>query len=231
MKKTILALSVAVASVSAFAGQFETDLIAKFPQAQGAKIAPSFENFYSVTKGSEVVFVSSDLKYLISGQVMDLTANKSLTQELVDANRPKMKISDLNTKDAILLKGTSGKKKLFVFSDPDCPYCKQVEKQFGDLKNVSIYIFPMPLAGLHPNAVATTENIWCSKDKATAWHGYVANGTPVAPVAKCDTPIDRNLALAQKYGINGTPALIFEDGTIMPGAAATKTIQDKLDTI
>lgn len=231
MKKTILCMSLLAASVGAFAGTFEDEVLAKFPQSKGAKIEKSFENFYSVTKGSEVVFVSSDMKYLVSGQVIDLVTSKNLTQDLVEANRPKMNMADLNVKDAILLKGGSGKKKLYVFSDPDCPYCKQVEKEFSQLKGVSIYIFPMPLAGLHPKAVQTTEDIWCGKDRGGAWDNYVTKGTPVPSAAKCDTPIDRNLALAQKYGINGTPALIFEDGSIIPGAIPAKAIQEKLDTL
>ena len=216
------------ASSIAFAGIPE-DITAKFPQAVGAKISPAFSNFWSVVKGDEVIYVSDDLKYFISGNVIEAETQKNLTQALAEANRPKVKISELKLKDAIKVRdGGSGAKKIYVFSDPECPYCQRLEKSFDQLKNITVYVFPMPLASLHPSAPAISESAWCAKDQGKAWHDYVANNVEIAP-AKCDNPIERNLAIAAKYQIRGTPAIVFEDGTIVPGAITAREIQARAD--
>ena len=230
MKKRTKAMLATFMSLSVLAHAGVPDSINdKFPQTKGAKIEPAFSNFWSVVQGGEVVFISDDLKTLVSGTVMDIEKNRNMTQELADANKPKMNIADLDVRDAILVKA-GGTKKLYVFSDPDCPYCKQLEKTFDQLSNVSIYVFPMPLVSLHPNALNVSETLWCQKNAGAAWHAYLTTGAKPAD-QKCQNPIEKNINLAAKYQIRGTPAIIFEDGSIMPGAAPAQMIQDKLNHI
>ena len=154
--QTLLGLSI---SMSVFAADtaFEAKVFERFPQAQGAKIDKAFDNFYSITKGNEVIFVNESLTYLISGDVVNLKENYSLVTKLKEENRPKINLADLNTKDAIKLVLGNGAKKMYIFSDPDCPYCKKLEPEFDQLQNVTIYIFPMPLDSLHPNARKVSE--------------------------------------------------------------------------
>lgn len=220
------------------------ELVKRFPAAQGAKIHPAFPGFWSVVKGSEVFFVRDDLSVLISGNVIDLRTKQNLTQALQLANRPKIDVAQLDLKDAI--KFGSGTRKLYVFSDPDCPYCRRLDAELTDLKDVTIYIFPFPLAQLHPNAPGVAEAVWCQADRVAAWRAYqdLAQTTqesglvdawhhylqvhhqPDQPV--CDNPISRNLAFGEKWNINGTPALIFEDGTLIPGLTPTARIEAQL---
>jgi len=225
MKHKLLALLFLTLSFNAFA-DFQSDLKVKFPQLKDAKIEKSFGDFYSVVTGQEVIFISSDMNYIVNGEVVDISKGKSVTQAIRDANKQKVNIGSLNLDDAI--KMGNGSRKLYVFSDPLCPYCKQVEREFDKLTDVTIYIFPMPLVGLHPDAQSLTESVWCSKDKATAWHNLVVGG--VKPASKsCPTnPVERNLAFAKKYNIYGTPALIFADGEIVPGALPLASIEQKL---
>lgn len=226
MNKIFACLVLALVSLNARA-DFASDLRAKFPQTAGSVVSKTFAfgNFYSVSRGTEIIYVNEDLTVMINGDVIDLVANKSITNELREANRPKFKISDLDVKDAIKL--GSGNEMLYVFSDPQCPYCKQLEREFDKLQGVTVYVFPYPLASLHPQAAVATESIWCSKDRAGSWHSYVINGVePLA--AKCDNPIRRNIALAEKNRIHGTPALIFADGTIIPGAVSAAVIQTQI---
>ena len=231
MKKSLtkaLLLTATFLPILSHAGVPE-DIIAKFPQTASAKIAPAFSNFWSVVQGGEVIFISDDLKTLVNGTAIDVATNRNLTAELIDANKPKMNVAELDTRDAFLVK-SSGKKKLYVFSDPDCPYCRSLEKTFDQLTGVSIYVFPLPLVSLHPNAATVSETLWCQKNAGQAWHAYLTTGAKPAD-AKCANPINKNIALASKYAINGTPAIIFEDGTILPGAASAKTIMDKLNQL
>ena len=200
----------------------------KFPGALGAKVEPAFPGFYSVAKGNEIIFLSADMKYLINGDVREVDANRSITEELRAVNRPRIDPTQLDLKDAI--KMGNGPRKLYVFADPDCPFCQQLEKEITTLKDVTVYVFPMPLESLHPNARRISESIWCSINGAGAWRDYLTAGKP--PVSgTCANPLDRNIALAQRLGIAGTPAIIFADGELVPGAIAAARIEAKLNSI
>ena len=200
----------------------------KFPGAAGAKVEQAFPGFYSVSKGNEIIFLSADMKYLINGDVREVDANRSITEDLRSANRPKIDPTQLDLKDAI--KMGAGTRKLYVFADPDCPFCRQLEKELATLKDVTIYVFPMPLESLHPNARRISESIWCSINGAGAWRDYLTVGKK--PVSRsCANPLDRNISLAQRLGIAGTPAIIFADGELVPGAIAAARIDAKLNSI
>lgn len=204
---------------------FAQELAIKFPGIANSKIEPAFPGFYAVIRGPEVVFVKEDLSIMINGDVIDLGSGKSITAQLRQTNKPVIDTSKLNINDAIAF-GT-GARKVYVFSDPDCPYCRQLESELGKVKDATVYIFPFPLASLHPDAKQIAQNIWCSKDKASAWKDYLVGQKP--PIAKtCDNPIERNLAAGASLQINGTPTLVFEDGTLVGGAIPAERIEAQL---
>lgn len=206
---------------------FVDDLHARFPMTSDAKVSKAFGNFYSVVRGNEVLFINEDLTILINGDVQDLKTNRSLTTTLRDAARPKIKVADLDLKDAIRI-GT-GSQRIYVFSDPDCPYCKRLEGELGKLVDVEVYVFPFPITALHPDAALVAQDIWCSADRASAWQSYLLKGVKPAK-GTCSNPLDRNIALSKKYQIFGTPAIIFEDGKVIPGAVPASTIMAQLAT-
>lgn len=241
---TKLALTLAVAGFASLAhADFPEELVKRFPAAQGAKIERAFPGFWSIAKGSDVFFVRDDLSVLISGDVIDLNQHRSLTQAIRDANPPRIDVAQLNVKDAI--KFGNGSRRLFVFSDPDCPYCRKLEGTLTKLSDVSVYIFPFPLAG-HQNAAEVSEGIWCQKDRAAAWRAYQdltlvtrepqlldawqdylrKHNQPVRPT--CDNPLARNLEFGRQWNIAGTPALVFEDGTLIPGLVPAPRIEAQL---
>lgn len=200
---------------------FKTRLAQKFPMTADAVVKKAFGDFYSVVRGNEVLFVKEDLAILINGEVMDLQANRSLTGELRNAARAKINVAELDVRDAIKI--GSGADVLYVFSDPDCPYCRQVETELGKLQDVTVYVFPFPISGLHPNAAALAESIWCSGDRASAWRAYLIEGKQPA-AATCANPIDKNIAAAKRFQLFGTPALVFSDGFVIPGAVPASVI-------
>lgn len=206
---------------------FLKDLRKKFPQTENAVVKKAFGDFYAVIRGNEVVFINEDLSVLINGEVVDLKTNTSVTAGLRNAHRPKIKISDLNLQDAIQF-GT-GRDKIYVFSDPDCPYCKKLEIDLAKLTDATVYIFPYPIASTHPQAVANSEHIWCASDRKAAWLDYMTKGVKPA-AASCANPVQRNIALASKLQLWGTPAIIFEDGTVIPGAVPASVMQTQMAT-
>jgi len=225
---SLVSLVAGLAPASAQSPDFPKLLNQRFPATVGAKIDPAFPGFWSVVKGSEVFFIREDLSVLISGDVVDLQTNQSLGARLRAANRPHVVIKDLDTRDAIRF--GSGARHLYVFSDPDCPHCRRLEGELAKLHDVEVFVFPYPLAGLHPTAKATAESIWCQKDRAIAWRAYVTAGT--APAAThCENPIDRNVALGERLQVMGTPALIFDDGSVIPGAISAARIEAQLAAV
>jgi thiol:disulfide interchange protein DsbC len=226
MRALIFAFSLAICAQAH--ADFVQDLHAKFPQTKEAVVKKSFGNFYSVVRGSEILYINEDLSILINGDVVDLKNNRSVTNALREANRPKFDLADLREADAIRF-GT-GSRRIVVFSDPDCPFCQQLQAELGKLQNVTVYVLPFPLTGLHPNASATAEGIWCASDRASAWDAYLLRG--VKPdVRSCSNPLARNAALAAKYRIFGTPAIVFEDGSVVPGAVPASAIEARLGSL
>jgi thiol:disulfide interchange protein DsbC len=222
MLHKLTAATLAIAVIFPANAGVKEDLYERFPSTRGAIVEPAFPGFHSVIRGGEVLFVRDDLSIMINGDVMDLKTQTSLTETIKAAHKPKVDPTALPVADAIAF--GSGEKKLFVFSDPDCPYCQQLEKSLAQLEDVKVFIFPYPLVTLHPNAKSISESIWCSKDKAKAWRDYLLLGKKPTGAA-CPTPIERNLALGDQLKVQGTPALIFEDGTVVPGAISLERIQ------
>lgn len=205
--------------------EFSDELLARFPAARDAKIQVAWPGFHAVVRGQEVVFVKDDLSILVTGDVVDLNTNTSLTKTLLEANKRPIDVTLFQTEDAISF--GSGPAKLYVFSDPDCPYCQQLEHELEGLKGVQVLVFAFPLPGIHPHAASIAESVWCANDRAAAWKDYLLRG--IQPKAKnCDNPIARNLELGLKMQVQGTPAIIFEDGTLVPGAIPLARIQSQL---
>ena len=232
----ILAIALTVLATTAHAGQDESNLEAignklrtLYPATQFNDIRPSqLEGIYEVVMGKNVGYTDGAGRFFLFGHVFDMQTQQDLTQQRIDELN-KVNFSELPLKDAIKEVRGKGQRKLVVFSDPDCPYCKKLERDLPRLDNVTIYTFPFPLEGLHPDAPQKAKSIWCSAKRQSAWHDYlVSNKQPIAS-PDCENPIDRNIQLGQKLGINGTPTLVAEDGRVMPGAASADQIENWLN--
>jgi len=231
-----LAIVLTVLATTAHAEQGESNLEAignklrtLYPATQFNEIRPSqFEGMYEVVMGKNVGYTDGEGRYFLFGHVFDMQTRQDLTQQRIDELN-KVNFSELPLKDAIKEVRGKGQRKLVVFSDPDCPYCKKLEQDLPKLDNVTIYTFPMPLEGLHPNAPQTAKSIWCSSKRQSAWHDYLVSNKQPTANTDCANPIDRNIQLGQKLGINGTPTLVAEDGRVMPGAASAEQIENWLN--
>ena len=181
---------------------------------------------YEVRLGSEIIYSDEQGNFVIEGSLLDTRSRKDLTkarQEKLSA----FEFDKLPMKDAIVWKNGTGARKLVVFSDPNCGYCKRLEVDLQKLKNVTVYTFLIPVLGA--DSSEKSKNIWCSKDQAKAWLGWMLEGkAPVRNMGACETPLDRNLALSRKHRVNGTPALVFSDNTRVSGAIGADEIEKRL---
>ena len=185
-----------------------------------------YPDTYALILGTNIVYGNLHTNYIIVGHMFDVYSRTDITEYLQKSNTPKIDISSINISDALVSKApTKVNKKLIVFSDPDCPYCRQLETQIyqqGINKKADIYYMLMPLA-MHPNAKDHSRNILCSKNGISVLKQYMIdnNENPtvdISPDCNIDPILERTGSTARTLGINGTPAIVTGDGTMIMGA-------------
>ena len=183
---------------------------------------------YEVIVGNEIVYTDTAGKYLIQGEVIELASGKNITeQRQADLNR--IKWADLNPANAIKNVRGNGSRQLAVFSDPNCGYCKRLEKSMQQLDNVTIYTYLIPI--LSADSTQKSKQIWCSADPNKSYMDWMLNGTAPSGKGDCTTPLEKNLNFAKTYGITGTPTLFFTDGSRFPGAVQITDIEKKFSSL
>ncbi|MCP5279433.1 MAG: DsbC family protein [Thiobacillus sp.] len=202
----------------------EAALKAAYPATSFRDIRPTpLPGIYEVSMGRNLAYVGSDARYFLFGHLYDMREQRDLTADRLEAAR-RIDFASLPLADAITIVRGDGARVLAVFSDPDCPYCRRLEQELARLDNVTVHTFLYPLAELHPEARQRAIAVWCAPDRATAWQALMVNGK-APPSAECAHPIDRNIALARKLGVEGTPALFDVRGQHLAGAAPAQRIE------
>ncbi|MBL8372185.1 MAG: DsbC family protein [Burkholderiaceae bacterium] len=172
--------------------------------------------------GTEILYTDAEANFLIQGSLIDTKAKRNLTEERID-KLTAIDFASLPVKDAFTVVRGNGKRKLAVFEDPNCGYCKRFERDLQKVDNVTIHMFLYPILGA--GSTERSRNIWCAKDRAKAWNDWMLKDVDPAS-ATCDTAaLTRNVELGRKYKITGTPTLIFADGSRVPGAINAQQIE------
>lgn len=184
------------------------------------------KGLFEVVTQDQIFYVDETGQYLFEGNLIDLKLRRNLTEERkkqvfsIDFNKLPMDLALVVTKG-------NGKRKLAYFSDPNCGYCKKLEQELKKISDVTIYIFLYPIFNGSADKV---EAVWCSKDPANAWNDLMING--IQPSAnKCNNTIAKVKELGARLRINGTPALIFSDGTMVPGYMPAADLENALNSI
>ncbi len=177
--------------------------------------------------GTEILYSDEKGEHILTGSMVETKTKTDLTEARIE-KLTAVPFDQLPFKDAVLIKQGTGARKMAVFVDPNCSYCKRFERDLVAIKDVTVYAFLIPILG--PDSVVKTRDIWCAKDASATWRAWMLDGVvPGKADAKCDTAaIDRNVAFAQKYKINGTPAVFFADGTRKPGAIPAAMVEKLL---
>ncbi len=172
---------------------------------------------YELIVGRTIYYADRSGRYLIAGgYIFDTRTKENLTQKrLEEINR--IDFSKLPLDQAFVSGDPNGKLVLAIFTDPDCPFCRRLERELEKLHGVKIYNFLYPLERLHPNARRHAEAIWCAKDRNAAKRAIMIEGHDLSPPKGCHAPIEANLKLGSKLGISGTPTLIAGDGRMHAG--------------
>ena len=234
--KTLLRSALAVALVATFAhaASAQEAVIRKniaerlpdFPKIDEVTKTP-IPGLYELRIGTEVLYTDEHGDHLIEGSIVETRSRTNLTEARIN-KLTAIDFATLPLKDAIVWKQGTGARKLVVFADPNCGYCKKFEKEMQQVKDVTVYTFLYPILG--GDSPDKSRDIWCAKDNGTVWREWMIRGTaPVRSMGQCDTSaLQRNVALGKKYRVNGTPALVFEDGKRVPGALPPDQVEKQL---
>lgn len=226
----------------AFGAVFATGLQAQAGEAEIrqnlASRIPQFARIDEVTKspmpglyevrinGFEIFYTDEQGNYLLQGNLIDVKARKNLTEARVE-KLSEVAFDKLPMADAFKIVRGNGKRRLAVFEDPNCGYCKHFERDLKNINNVTVYLFLYPVLG--PDSTVKSRTIWCSKDKAKTWTDWMTAEVKPEGAGNCDTAaLERNIAFGRKYNITGTPTLIFSDGTRAPGAIPAEQVEKML---
>ncbi|GKS70228.1 thiol:disulfide interchange protein DsbC [Nitrosomonas sp. PY1] len=191
------------------------------------KKTPYFNGIYEVVVGDEVFYTDENANYFFFGHLVDAKTRTSMTHERIEQIKAARRIplDSLPLKSAIKIVKGDGKRHVAVFTDPNCPYCKQLEKEFLSITNTTIYILLYPVLN---GSMEVSRKIWCSDDQIKAWDDFMLKG--VAPSDKeCETPLESLVKAGRDNKVSGTPTLIFADGTIVGGMIPTAAIEEKLN--
>jgi len=177
--------------------------------------------------GNEIYYTDAQGNYLIEGSLIDTRTQRNLTEERVE-KLSAIPFDSLPLKDAFTIVRGNGERKMAVFEDPNCGYCKRFERDLQKVDNVTVYFFLYPILGA--DSAEKSKAIWCAKDRGLAWQDWMLRDQAApAAAAMCDTsPLTRNVALGRKHKINGTPTLLFTNGTRVPGAVDNIKVEQML---
>jgi len=194
----------------------------------------SIMNMYEVQDGADIVYVSEDGKYLIIGNVIDLETQKNLTENVRKTARKK--VLEEITEDQMIVYKPKGKikHKLTIFTDIDCGYCRKLHSDLqGYLdQGIEIRYLPFPRAGKGSESYQKAKTVWCAKDRnKSLTEAKLGKNFKVSDKLCQDKTVDKSMEMVEQLGISGTPALITEDGTIMPGYIPPSAIGSVLEKV
>ncbi len=219
----------AVLAFPAFSQDVErvkAELKKKVPEAniESVRKVP-YGGLYEVQVGTELYYTDQSAGFLVLGQIVDLKTKENITEvRMKELN--KIEFSALPVENAVKIVRGNGSRKVAMFSDPNCGYCKRFERDLLGVNDITVYVFLYPI--LSPDSMEKSKSVWCSSDRGKAWIDLMVRDTAPKADGKCANPLDKNVAFGQSKRVQGTPTLIFEDGDRVPGVMPIADFEKKL---
>jgi len=233
IRAAVICLS-ALICVNANADRTSNELLSKlrtlYPNTNFNTVTRSeIAGLYEVTMGRNVAYTDTSARYFLFGHLFDMSSQVDLTAQRRPSagslrNPDQMVWPEAELGQAIKTVRGTGERKIAVFSDPDCGFCRRLEAHLQQVDNITIYTFLYPMGQLHPEAKSKSISVWCAKDQSNAWQDLMLGGKPPA-LATCVNPIEQNILLARRLGVRGTPTMVNEQGEALVGAASALEIE------
>jgi thiol:disulfide interchange protein DsbC len=182
---------------------------------------------FEVFANGVIIYTDEQVNYVIAeGRLVDAKTRTDLTSERMRKLQA-IPFDSLPLQQSFRIVRGNGKRKLAYFTDPNCPYCKKLEQELLNVKDVTLHVFLFPI--LSSDSHDKARAVWCSKDRAKAWTDLMLKDVAPKATAACDAPLDRLVQYGQEKGIKGTPTLIFADGSRVPGTLPAADLNKLLD--
>jgi thiol:disulfide interchange protein DsbC len=216
-------------ATAAEAGAVKKLLEQKFPGASISNVARSpYFGLYEAQFDDRLIYTDAKVNYVVVGSIFDANSKQNLTDaRLRQLNRVAWESLPLDL--AFKRVKGNGSRKLAIFADADCPYCKRLESDIRKLDDVTIYTFLFPIDQLHPDASRKSAIIWCAPDRAKAWDDFFGSGKLPDNKGDCATPIKETVALGERLHVSATPTLVFADGSMVPGAIPLAQLENEIN--
>ena len=193
---------------------------------QPAAMPGLWEVRFQTQEGPRILYTDARANYIITGSLYDARADRNITEEQLQKMLA-IKFDALPLEDAVTIKRGSGRRVLAMFSDPYCPACQQFEKELARVNDITIHVFMYPV--IRPELADQSRAVWCSPDRAKAWLDLALHQQPPKTGARCDTPVEKVVALGRRLGVNSTPTLFLATGERLRGGLPADRLAALLD--
>lgn len=226
LSTAFLALAIALPAPAQDLERVKAELRKKFPDAQIETARKSgYGGLVEVTGGGEVFYTDEKTTFLLLGSLIDTKTRENVTEARV-RKLSAVKFETLPLESAIKIVRGNGSRRIAIFEDPNCGYCKRFERDLAGVSDLTMYVFLYPI--LSPDSVEKSKAVWCAPDRGKAWLDLMLKDTVPAGGAACQTPIDTIIAYGREKRISGTPTIFFEDGERVPGAMPIAAFEKRL---
>jgi len=206
--------------------KIKAELRKKVPEAPVDSVRRiPYGGLYEVVVGSEMFYTDKDASFLVLGSIIDLKTKENVT-ELRTRQLNRVDFAALPVENAIKIVRGNGSRKVAMFADPNCGYCKRFERDLLGVNDITVFVFPYPI--LSPDSMEKSKAVWCAADRGKAWIDLMVRDQAPKSEGKCENPIDKVLAYGQSKKIQGTPTLFFEDGERVPGVMPIPDFEKRL---
>jgi thiol:disulfide interchange protein DsbC len=221
-----LALSLAAGADPVVAERIKAELKKKLPEAPVDSVRKTnYGNLYEVVAAGEIIYTDDKATFILVGPIVDLKTKENITEaRLRQVNA--VKFESLPLENAIKIVRGNGSRKVAMFADPNCGYCKRFERDLLGVNDITVYLFLYPI--LSPDSIEKSKVVWCSADPGKTWIDLMTKDVPIQGEAKCATPIDKNIAFGRDKRIQGTPTIFFQSGERVPGAMPIAEFEKRL---
>jgi len=222
---TGLALTLAASPVLAGAEATIKESLAKMlPEYEIGSIGETpVKGLYEVMMGPQVMYVSGDGRYMMQGRMIDLANREDLTEPRQAAAR-KQAVDKVGDAGMVIFAPEKYDHTVTVFTDTDCGYCRKLHKEIDQYEAEGIrvrYLF-FPRAGVGSESFKDAVSVWCADDRQKALTEAKAGKRPEQKT--CDNPVKAHMALGEMLGISGTPAIVLDNGDMVPGYVPPKRL-------
>ncbi|MBK6980811.1 MAG: DsbC family protein [Betaproteobacteria bacterium] len=226
LSAAFLALAISLPAPAQDLERVKSELRKKFPDAQIETVRKSgYGGLVEVTGGGEVFYTDEKTTFLLLGSLIDTKTRENVTEARV-RKLSAVKFETLPLDSAIKIVRGNGSRRIAIFEDPNCGYCKRFERDLAGVSDLTMYVFLYPI--LSPDSMEKSKAVWCAPDRAKAWLDLMLKDAVPAGGAACQTPIDTIIAYGREKRISGTPTIFFEDGERVPGAMPIAAFEKRL---